>query len=289
MQAQDRSISATKTQDTPTSGHGVTIYSPCNRSYNRDEVIAIKASSATLGGANIIYEGTYTIDDGAPRKLNTESLQTRSWDPFFGALVGTATLPTLTEGTHKLTVYLKTYIETTAKPPTMSGEATVYFTIGDKVPPSITLEAVDGVVFNQTLVPLNFTINEPATWTAYRLDNGTLMDIAGNTTLTVASGSHSIVLYANDTAGNRGQSEMAHFTVFIDPIESPTDDLALVASAILVIAAVVAAFVVIKRKQKPSETINRYMLAFFCSSTGTLCSLNRTKSATDNTCNGENL
>ncbi|MCW3983466.1 MAG: hypothetical protein NWE96_05670 [Candidatus Bathyarchaeota archaeon] len=251
VQTQDSSISATKTQDTPTSGNGVTIYSPCNRTYNRDEVIAIKASSATLGGANIIYEGTYTIDDGAPHKLNTESLQTHSWDPFFGALVGTATLPTLTEGTHKLTVYLKTYIETTAKPPTMSGEATVYFTIGDNVQPSITLEAVDGVVFNQTLVPLNFTINEPAAWTAYRLDNGTLMDIAGNTTLTVASGSHSIVLYANDTAGNMGQSGMAQFSVRIPEVALAQQPWGLIAFVLVVIVTsfIIALFYRQKRRE----------------------------------------
>lgn len=244
VQAQDHSISATETQDTPTSGDGVTIYSPCNRTYNRDEVITIKASSATLGGANIIYEGTYTIDDGTPRKLNTESLQTHSWDPFFGALVGTATLPTLTEGTHKLTVYLKTYIETTAKPPTMSSEATVYFTIGDKIPPSITLEAVEGVVFNQTLVPLNFTINEPTAWTAYRLDNGTLMDIAGNTTLTVASGSHSIVLYANDTAGNTGQSGMAHFSVQIPTGASELQSWGLIILIAFVLVVIVTSFII---------------------------------------------
>jgi hypothetical protein len=149
--------------------------------------------------------------------------------------------------------------------------------VGDTKPPNITLCEIDGKMFNQNSITLNFTINEPTSWIGYSLDNSTQIPITANTTLTLTAGNHTLTVYANDTYGNSGQSEMTHFTVLINPIESPTDDLALLASAILVIAAVVAAFVIIKRKQKPSETINRYMLTFFCSSTGTVCSLSRTK------------
>jgi hypothetical protein len=237
-------------QDTSTYGHGATIYSPCNRTYDRNEVIIIKASSATLGGANIIYKGTYSIDDGAPRNLRTESVQTHSWDPFFGALIGTATLPQLPEGKHKLTIYLKTYIESTTKPPTMAGEATVYFAIGDVNPPNITFNELDGAIFNQSHVPLSFMLNEPVTWRAYSLDNATLMDIMGNTTLTIAAGNHTIILYANDTAGNTGQSEMVHFTVQIENIELRANDIAVLGSIVLVIIVTIAAFLFAKRKRK---------------------------------------
>jgi hypothetical protein len=202
-----------------------------------------------------------------------------SWDPFFHQyLLGMGKLPKLPEGQHKLTVYMKSEIQyTSTKQLFLEGETTVYFTIGDTKPPIITLAILDGEVFNQTSIPLNFTINKPSSWIAYSLDNDTQKTITTNTTLAANAGDHTLTVYANDTYGNSGQSEMAHFTVLINPIESPTDDLALLALAILVIAAVVAAFVVIKRKQKPSETINRCMLTFFCSNTGTVCSLSRTK------------
>jgi hypothetical protein len=196
-------------------GNGARLYSPLNQSYQPNKAILIQASSSSLGGANIIYSGTYTIDDGSPLKLKTEPQL--SPDSFFGGLIGTCVLPSgsLSEGQHKLTVYLKTYIETTAKPPTMAGEATVYFSVGDTEPPHITLNGINNATFNQTSIPLTFNANEATSWVSYCLDNGTQTTITGNTTLTVTLGNHTIIMYANDTKGNLGQSETAHFSVLM--------------------------------------------------------------------------
>jgi len=251
VQTQDSSISATKTQDTPTYGDVVAIYSPCNRTYDPHDNIIINASSNTLGGGNVICTATYTIDNGPAHTLRTESIQMYSWDPFFHHyLQGVGKLPKLPAGQHKLTVYMKSEIQyATTKELFLEGETTVYFSIGDTKPPNITLCEIDGEVFNQNSVPLNFTINEAASWLGYSLDNSTQITITANTTLTIPVGNHTLTVYANDTYGNMGQSEMAHFTVLINPTESPTYDVALVAYAILVIAGASAVFVVFKRKQ----------------------------------------
>jgi len=68
-------------------------------------------------------------------------------------------------------------------------------------------------------VPLNFTIYDfsSISWIGYSLDNEANVTISGNTTLTdLALGSHSVIVYANDTFGNTGSSNRIHFTIAND-------------------------------------------------------------------------
>jgi len=266
--------STTNTKNTPTRGDGVTIYSPCNRTYNLGEVIVVNASSVALLGGNLVYEGVYTIDDNASFPLILEPVQTASWDPFFGALVATADLPPLPEGKHKLTVSLKTYIDSTAKPPAVSGQATVYFAVGDIEPPNITLNMLNGTLFNQTYIPLNFNTNEPTSSMTYCLDNGTQTTISGNTTLRLTPGNHTITVYANDLAGNTGQSITAHFTV--------QDNLALqtlLAAAVTLVAIFVAIVLVFyRRKNGHSGKRNASMSPTSFSNPASICPVRTVKS-----------
>jgi hypothetical protein len=72
-------------------------------------------------------------------------------------------------------------------------------------------------------VPLNFTVNEPASWTGYSLDGQDNVTFAGNMTLPELSvGSHTLTLYANDTAGKPAASETVHFIVGVpEPFQQP--------------------------------------------------------------------
>jgi hypothetical protein len=136
----------------------------------------------------------------------------------------------------------------------MAGEATVYFTIADKTPPNIALNSICDVTYNQTSIPLNFVVNEPTTWIAYSLDNGTKTDIVSNTTLTVTTGVHSIAVYANDTAGNMGQSEVAHFAV--QPWPQIGNIVVLIAIILAGMAAVVTLLVALRTRKsgnRPAE------------------------------------
>ena len=80
--------------------------------------------------------------------------------------------------------------------------------------------------YTETSLPFNFTINRQNSWISwmgYSLDNQANITIAGNSTLTgLSDGSHNIVVYANDTAGNVGKSDIIFFTVNTQPSPTPS-------------------------------------------------------------------
>ena len=94
------------------------------------------------------------------------------------------------------------------------------FTI-DNVPPSIEILSPKNITYcNYVNVKLEFTINEAASWIAYSLDHQENITIftnveAGTHTKYVYIpnyGSHNIIVYAKDLAGNTGKSERIYFT-----------------------------------------------------------------------------
>jgi hypothetical protein len=130
----------------------------------------------------------------------------------------------------------------------MGGTATVYFTIADKTPPKVTVYTE--AIYNHASFPLNFTVNEPTSWIAYSLDGGAKTAVTANTTLTVAAGEPTIVVYVNDTAGNVGQSEMAHFTVQASTWYQTSDIIIVVAIVLASIAAVAAVWLAYSKTRK---------------------------------------
>ena len=87
--------------------------------------------------------------------------------------------------------------------------------------PVISILSPENTTYSNSRVPLSFTLNEATGWIGYSLDDQANVTIMGNTTLNyVADGAHSIVVYANDTAGNVGRSNMVNFTV--QDVTSPT-------------------------------------------------------------------
>jgi ABC-type dipeptide/oligopeptide/nickel transport system permease component len=108
---------------------------------------------------------------------------------------------------------------------------------------------MDGQVFNQTTIPLNFNLNESTPWIAYSLDNDIQIAITANTTLTATTGDHTIVVYANDTAGNIGQSETAHFTVRSEIFVFQPISVEVLIIAVLAALVITAALAVIYQKK----------------------------------------
>ena len=95
---------------------------------------------------------------------------------------------------------------------------TIFTGIEDTSHPLMTLTSPANTTYTTRAVPLEFTVNEPTSWIGYSLDNNPNVTITGNTTLIILTdGSHSIILYANDTVGNMGVSEIALFTVDAPP------------------------------------------------------------------------
>lgn len=83
-------------------------------------------------------------------------------------------------------------------------------------PPDITILSPQNQTYYNSSVPLNFTVYNysPVSWMGYSLDNQANVTINGNTTLTgLSQGSHGIIVYANDTAGNMGVSGTVYFAM----------------------------------------------------------------------------
>jgi hypothetical protein len=126
---------------------------------------------------------------------------------------GWATLPELPEGSHSITVYGK-YALSGSYHNVGLDNRTVYFTVNDGKPPIISNVSLENKTYNQNNLALNFTVNEPTSWTGYCLDERVNVTITENFTLTaLSSGSHTLTIYANDTVGNMGASETILFTV----------------------------------------------------------------------------
>ena len=90
----------------------------------------------------------------------------------------------------------------------------IYKAPPEEIPPEITIMSPANATYDVTNVSLIFTVNEPTSWIGYSLDGAANVTITGNTTLIGLSfGSHSIIVYANDTAGNMGVSNMVYFTI----------------------------------------------------------------------------
>jgi hypothetical protein len=191
---------------------GVTLFSPLNQTYN-SRYLNLNFSVAC--GWGIRYSLSYDIDGeyGGPMPFaikNPEELHV----VFYG--FGLVRLPELSEGSHCLTVTLKTSENSEHIKP--SYVDTVYFSI-DSTPPDILLLSPENKTYAVAAsaavdIPLKFTCNERTSQISYSLDGHTNATIAGNMTLTdLPIGAHNLTVYARDIAGNAGFSETVIFTV----------------------------------------------------------------------------
>jgi subtilisin family serine protease len=133
-----------------------------------------------------------------------------------GLLINNGTSP-LTNSTNYsgVGIYNITVLYPETENYTLSSE-THFITVQDTTPPIITILYPQNTTYSTTSVPLNFTVNEPASWIGYSLDNNPNITITVNTTLTgLTNGSHNIIVFANDTSGNMGSSNRVYFAVSV--------------------------------------------------------------------------
>lgn len=194
----------------------VTVLSPKNESY------AVHNISLTCAVNETVFRMAYSLDEQSNM-----------------AITGNTTLTELPEGSHSVVVNA---IDSFGN---VGVSSTVFFTI-DLSPPRIIILSPQNKTYDTTDIPLTFAIDEPASGIAYSLDGQTDVIIAGNATLAVLSeGSHRVVVYANDTAGNAGNSEVIYFNVAPFPI--------ILVVAVIVTVVIVGAVALIYFK-KPRKT-----------------------------------
>lgn len=84
----------------------------------------------------------------------------------------------------------------------------------DTLPPIVSVISPESMMYTNSSVPLNFTVDEETSWIGYSLDGKANVTITGNMTLSeLLDGTHDLAVYANDTSGNMGFSDTVHFTI----------------------------------------------------------------------------
>jgi hypothetical protein len=217
----------------------LSISSPSNMSFNTNSLplnftVGHINSLATEASACYSLDGKDNITLSSGKESSTEKIVT----PY------NLEIDNLSDGLHNLTVYAEiTYWHYGLR----SASSSVQFSV-DTSPPIISELFIANKSYNDQNVPLSFNLNEDASWIAYDLDNHGNTTLQGNTTLTRLSiGSHSIVVYANDTVGNMGKSERIYFTIK-EPDTFPTA-LTIIASVATVIMVGTGLFVYFKKRK----------------------------------------
>ncbi len=89
---------------------------------------------------------------------------------------------------------------------------------------SVSILSPENITYYKINIPLNFTIDEPASEISYSLDNEPEVIISGNTTLRIVkAGSHNISVSASDLANNTGISNLVIFSSCVGDVDQDGD------------------------------------------------------------------
>ena len=82
-----------------------------------------------------------------------------------------------------------------------------------QAPPTISIISPKTAIYNSTSVYLTYTIDKSTSWVGYSLNNTKKVTLTGNTTLNgLSPGQYNLIIYANNTWGNMGSSNVS-FTI----------------------------------------------------------------------------
>jgi hypothetical protein len=244
-------VQTVKAQYTP-DGQGfplvsaISIISPSNSTYSSGLLTLNVTVKSFLNPNTSNVTLVYCIDGKTNTTIDTQSTPVPMGIQSYYLITGWATLPEMPEGSHSITVYGKYEFPGSYHNIGLDNR-TVYFTVNDGNPPIISNLSLENKTYNENNLPLSFTMDEPPSWIGYCLDGKANVTIAENTTLTgIATGAHSLTVFANDTVGNMGASETINFTVAQRIEPSP----ATIAAASTVLVVVVGAGLLVYFKKK---------------------------------------
>jgi hypothetical protein len=154
----------------------------------------------------------------------------KPWIPCgFDAKPVAVSLEGLCNGEHTLEVIATASGEGLGWPSSQGSSGIVEFQIDNPLPSIRVLTGQETFEASGSAadVPVNFIVSEPVSWIGCSLDGGSVLDVTDQVALTMWSGrdsyglvlsglsdgAHNLVVYAEDSAGNRGASEPFSFTV----------------------------------------------------------------------------
>jgi hypothetical protein len=203
----------------PPSPPAIIITSPTNSGTYNVSTLSLEVTFETYktayesGGVSRLF--AYALDGQNPESItitNSSVAINPGGDVFFE---GSDSLANLTEGLHNLTVRVVFDYAATVyhKSTHTESESTVHFRI-DTIPQNISILMSQNSTYLLTHVPLQFFIDEPASWMGYSLYGQENVTVTGNITLPSPSvGQHTLTLYAKDAYGNPVASGTITFTV----------------------------------------------------------------------------
>ena len=216
----------------------ITIYSPLeNHSYTSTDVVlsfSVTKPAEWLDSGKIDLVA-YFIDTNIyhfdTRKENVVEVQDPSdAENSIPSFIFSFDLKGLEDGSHTMEVFAEGYVNGTD---TSISKVISFITYTPgKEPPEplvdVTAPVISGLsiknkTYSQNDLSLSCVVDESTSWKGCSLDglaNVTFM--TSNYFSNIASGSHFLTVYANDTSGNMGASETVYFTIEVPPEPFPT-------------------------------------------------------------------
>jgi len=191
----------------------INITSPSNSTYATQPLTLNFTVKSFLDSSKANITIVYSVDGKTNTTIDTQSTPVYTGIQSYYLITGWATLPEMPEGSHSITVYGR-YEFPISNHNIGLDNRTVYFTVNDGNPPIISVLSLENKTYNQDNLPLNLTVDESTSWIGYCLDGQLNTSVTENFTLTeLPLGSHTLTIYANDTAGNMGASETINFSI----------------------------------------------------------------------------
>jgi hypothetical protein len=190
----------------------ITVQSPETKVYTENNVPVTFTVDGNFQGWSLFPDGfTCRLDGQASVRFSVS--YTVSGSSYYCS----TTLSGLPEGLHDSVITVRAeYVAAYgwASQLWFASSKPVSFTINAAAPHITVLSPRQGS-YNTNSFPLNFSISESdISWVGYSLDGAATQTINGNTTLTGLSyGTHTIVVYATDTAGTTGASPSTSFNI----------------------------------------------------------------------------
>ena len=204
---------------------GIFVNSPLNKTYTQ-QIISLNVSINMISASNIHVLMKYSLDGQANQTIPSI---TNTFNGSFQAIIeGSVVFPVISYGKHNVTVFAEHKVNNEL---VHSDKKIVYFTISDTIPPQELIPpkfanlSIENKTYNSTELLLSFNIDKTALWIGYSLDNQGNRTIAffhdlerlGNqvnkTLKELTEGTHTIVVYANNTQEKTGASEIIYFSV----------------------------------------------------------------------------
>jgi hypothetical protein len=229
------------------------IDSPLNKTYNGKVLFNFTISPSEHWSAyEIVNTSDYSVDGKFAKTITINSRlldpYTYSPEPFSYSIV----LENLTDGIHVVRMFVKYTgyfyqhkgISDTWNRPELVTSAMANFTL-DTVSPAVEIMSLGNKTYYESDLQLNFTVNENFYNASYVLDGQNVPVIENFTFSDLSVGSHSLIVYAYDYAGNIGASETIFFTV-AEPFQTT-----LVIGFIIAVAIVGLGLLVYLKKRHP--------------------------------------